>query len=242
MPNQLRSLIVLLILPLFSACATFTSSPRFASDGAQEQLKQIASINASVATFKGTGSVIITKKGVAQRFRIAWAGAAPNRLRMEILASATPVESLAYDGERLQFRSHMGSHSPYTKRDKNPSLERATGIPITLLDLHALLAGKFYVGAFKDARLMGNTLVLRPSRNRKQTIIFDAAGIPRESILSSKGEELYKIDLTRKTITGGINHFNALSLTSAKGIKARIHIDRIIVNPPLEEGIFTINP
>ena len=242
MPNRLRPLIVLLILPLFSACATFTSSPRFASDGAEARLEQIASLNASVATFKGTGSVVITEKGVAQRFRIAWAGAAPNLLRMEILASATPVESLAYDGKRLQLRSHMGSHRPYTNRDKNPSLERATGIPITLLDLHALLAGKFYVGTFKDARLMGDTLILRPSRNRKLTLTLDAEGIPKKSILSSKGKELYKIELTHKTTPGGANHFKTLSLTSTKGIKARIRIDRMIVNPTIEADIFTINP
>ncbi len=247
MQRRLLLLIVIFILPLFSACSLLTPSPRFESDGAEEQLAELSRLNEEVTTFKGTGSVVITENGKTQRFRIAWAGAVPDLLRMEILTSATPIESLAYDGKRLQLRSHMGNHSPYAKKIKNPSLEPVTGIPLTLSEIHALLSGKFYVGEFKSARLLTSndgtdTLVLHPDRRHKKTITLDENLLPTGATLTAKGEEVYHIRLTRKATSTGIYQYKTITLTTAKGIDTTIRIDRMIVNPPVEHDIFTLAP
>lgn len=249
MQRRLLILIVLFILPLFSACSLLTPSPRFESDGAQKQLAALSLLNEEVATFKGTGSVVIADKGKTQRFRIAWAGAAPDLLRMEILTSATPIESLAYDGKRLQLHSHIGNHSPFAKKVKNPSLEPVTGIPLTLFEIHALLSGKFYVGEFKSARFLTShdgtgtgTLVLHPDRRHKKTIALDENLLPTGATLTAKGEEIYTIRLTRKATSTGIYQYKTITLTTAKGIDTTIRIDRMIVNPPVDHDIFTLAP
>ncbi|BCS96407.1 hypothetical protein DSLASN_20390 [Desulfoluna limicola] len=247
MQRPLLLLIILFVMPLFSACSLFPKAPRFESDGAQEQIDQLTRLNEEVTTFKGTGSVVITEKGKTQRFRIAWAGAVPNLLRMEILTSATPIESLAYDGERLQLRSHMGSHAPYTKKVKNPSLEPVTGIPLTLSEIHALLSGKFYVGDVKSARLLTSndgtgTLILHPDRRHKKTITLDEHLLPTGATLTAKGEEIYDIRFTRKATSTGVYQYKTIILTTTKGIDTTIRIDRMIVNPPVEKDIFTLAP
>jgi len=246
MQRPVLTFIALLVLPLFSACSILTPPPRFEPDGAEEELSHLSRLNEGVTTFKGTGSLIITQKGETRRFRIAWAGTTPDRLRLEILASATPVESLAYDGKRLQLRSHMGSHSTYTKKVKNPSLASATGIPLTLSEIHALLSGKFAMGTFQCARLLTHaqgsaTLILRIDRNSKKTITLNSDRIPTGATLSAGNKQVYDLRLTPKTAPDGTNQFQTIDLTSAKGVKVTIRIDRMIVNPSVDKGIFTLD-
>lgn len=246
MQHRAVSLILLFILPLFSACALFTQPPRFEPDGAEEVVRHLACLNEGVTSFKGTGSVVIVEKETTQRFRIAWAGAVPNLLRMEIMASATPMESLAYDGKRLQLRSHLGSHAPYTKRVKDPSLKSVTGIPLTLSELHALLSGKFHVGPFESARLLTvdqgpETLVLRPDRSRKKAIALNADRLPTRATLTAANEEVYDLCLSPEANPDGTNRFRTIALTSSNGTQATIRIDRMIVNPKVDEDIFTLD-
>lgn len=219
-----------------------TPTPRFQPDGTQEQLERLSHLNETVTHFKGTASVVIVEKGSTQRFRIAWAGAPPAQLRMEILASGLPTESLAYDGKRLQLRSHMGSHPPYTKKAVNPSLGPTTGIPLTLLDIHALLSGKFFTGTFKSARRFGDALILQPTRNHRKTIRLDEAGIPTRVTLTKKNKTIYDLSLTRHPMAKGINQFKTIRLTTAQGIETTIRIDRMVVNPPIDSKIFTLGP
>ncbi|WP_300675008.1 hypothetical protein [Desulfoluna sp.] len=248
MPRSLFILVVLFILPLFSACSLLTPLSRFEPDGAEEALDHLSRLNEVVTTFKGTGSVVITEKGQTQRFRIAWAGAPPNLLRMEILASATPIESLAYNGTHLQLRSHVGSHTPYSKKVKNPSLKSATGIPLTLSEIHALLSGKIDVGTFQSARLLTasdlgtETLILHPDRSHKKAITLNENRLPTRATLSTAHGEVYEMRLIPKTDPEGIHHFKRIILTSGKGVKTTIRIDRMIINPPVDETIFTLEP
>ena len=241
MPRPLLLFISLCMMPLFTACSLFTPIPRFQPDGAQEQLARLSRLNGEVTTFKGSGSVVIMEKDHSQRFRIAWAGASPTLLRMEILAVGVPMESIAYDGKRLQLRSHVGDHAPYTKKASNPSLEPTTGIPLTIPEIHALLSGKFFVGEFKNARRLNDTLILRTTRHRKKTITLDDEGLPLRTTLTEKGKKLYEIRFTRKTTPDGINQFKSLILTHAKGVTT-IRINRMIINPPIDDEIFTLNP
>ncbi|WP_092213090.1 hypothetical protein [Desulfoluna spongiiphila] len=246
MQRPVLILIVLFVLPLFSACSLFSPHPvRFEQDGAEEELMRLSRLNEGVTTFKGTGSVVTTDKGETRRFRIAWAGAAPNLLRLEIIASATPVESLAYDGTRLRLRSNVGSHAPYAKKVEDPSLARATGIPLTLSEIHALLSGKFLVGPFESARLLTpdqgpETLVLRPDRSRTKTITLNAHRLPTRATLSKAGKTIYDLRLTPKADPGGTNRFRTIELTTAKGVSATIRIDRMFVNPSVDQTIFTL--
>lgn len=247
MQRPLLLLISIVIMPLFSACALFTPEPRFTADSAKEQLMHINRLNDGVSTFKGTGSVVITEKGRSQRFRIAWVGASPDLLRMEILTSATPLESLAYDGTYLQLISHVDNHSPFTKKMKNPSLESATDIPMTLTEIHALLSGKFAVGPFKTARMLTqdegpSTLVLRPDRNRKKTITLDKELLPSRVMITEGNELVYDLRLARKTTPAGFNQYGAIDLTSGSGNTIAIRIERMVVNPPIEDGTFTLHP
>lgn len=247
MQRPVLILIVLCVLPLFSACSILSPPAlRFETDGAQEELRRLNQLNHEVTSFKGIGSVTTTEDGETRRFRLAWAGDAPNLLRLEIMAAATPVESIAYDGTRLRLRSHMGSHKPYVKKVEDPSLASATGIPLALSEIHALLSGKIMVGPFESARLHAlpeegaRALVLRLDRRHTKTIDIDPRGLPTRTTLSKGGDEVYDLHLSPTADPDGTNRFRTITLTTAKGVKATIRIDRAFVNPAVDRTMFTL--
>lgn len=237
-----RFLPLLLIALLASGCSLFNQPPRFIDDGASQEIERLRLQEEGIASFRGTGSMALFKDGTHQRFRMAWVGKKPNKLRLEILAAGTPMESVAYDGTRLMLRSANGAHPFYKETIKNPSLEPITGVPLALNEIYALLSGVFHIGEFKDARLLfdeegSSKLVVRPDWASMKSISLDSSGRVKNVSLTRGGKPIYTVELTANR-KGGYKKIRIV----AKANRATLTIDRVETGVTVPETAFTLSP
>ncbi|HKL83348.1 MAG TPA: hypothetical protein VJ879_12610, partial [Desulfobacter sp.] len=66
---------------------------------AEDIINHIQTFNAQISTSKGTGELMLTRGFRKEKYKIAWAAQAPNRLRMTLLISGHPVETIAATGQ-----------------------------------------------------------------------------------------------------------------------------------------------
>lgn len=107
--------------------------------------------NSAITTSKGTGRLELTGGGRKESFRIAWAAKAPDRLRLTLMASGHPVETIAADGKKVTFISHTGRHSPHTTLSADPDLDAYIGVPVHLSEMVAILLGRIPAREFDRA-------------------------------------------------------------------------------------------
>ncbi|MCG8471629.1 MAG: hypothetical protein MI742_07210 [Desulfobacterales bacterium] len=241
-----RLILIFTLALLITGCSLFTPTPRFTEDGAHEEIERLESLRKEVQTFRGSGTMVLVQKGERQRFRMAWVGEAPNHLRMEILAAGTPVESLAYDGKKLMFRSQTKAHPFYTDTVKNPSLETITGVPLTLSDIHALLSGRFAVGSFKRARLIIQKnnlplLVTRPGWSRIKRIQLDSHGRVTKASLLSGGTPTYTLELTPQKSEENTFWYKKVKVNGQDN-QATLTIDRVTTGIEVPHNAFILTP
>lgn len=107
--------------------------------------KSTRSLNQDILSSKGTGWVEVTTHQRKDKFKLAWAAQAPNRLRITLLVSGHPVETIVATGEHVTFISHTGEHPPHTTLSSDPDLEKFIQIPMKLSGLTALQIGRAHV-------------------------------------------------------------------------------------------------
>jgi outer membrane lipoprotein-sorting protein len=157
--------ILLVVALLFSACGSF--SPRiserlsvFKPSAARELISILENHNFALKTFKGTGRITLQqneKKAVTTR--VAWVGAAPDRLRIAIRdISGLPVLSFASDGHWLYLFYHIQGRF-YKKRATNSIPTRFFPIPITSDEIVSILAGRIPIDKYSSAILVKDTSV-----------------------------------------------------------------------------------
>lgn len=138
---------------LISGCATTKERPLPSDPKIQAILLDMEKQNSSLKTFNGQGSITITELSKTKSYRLAWAAAIPDRIRLIVLFSGQPIETVAADGEHLYLKSHTGSHVPITRRRKNPSLEPFIGLPLTTNQITLYLSGKVPIPDYKKIQL-----------------------------------------------------------------------------------------
>lgn len=109
---------------------------------AEEIISQVQRYNAQITTSKGTGELTLIRGLGNEKYKIAWAAQAPNRLRMTLLMFGHPVETIASTGEWVTFISHTGAHKPHSAVSTDPDLTPYINIPLRLSELVNLLLGK----------------------------------------------------------------------------------------------------
>lgn len=138
---------------VFSGCATVKIQPVPVDSATREALRLIENQNTGLKTFNGQGAISITEPSKMSSYRLAWAGESPERIRLIILFSGTPVETVASDGEYLYLKSHRGSHSPIKRKKKNPSLEPYISLPLTTDQIICYLSGRIPIPEYEKAIL-----------------------------------------------------------------------------------------
>ena len=120
---------------------------------ALELLEGFRTANQELQTFKGLGKLTLRRNGGVQTVRVAWVGAEPGKLRIEVFATpGNSALSLAVDGRWLYFDAHDGS--PVSKRDwEDASLYPVVAVKITAADIVALLAGRVPIHPFERVLL-----------------------------------------------------------------------------------------
>ena len=147
-------LIILTCLIFFSGCASIDYKNKH-DDKAYNLARQIRNSNKEIKTSKGLGWLKIKETGnttgMVTDFKIAWVTEPPNKIRMTLLSSGFPVETIVSNGESISLFSHTGKHSLKTYNIKNPSLEDILLIPVKIEDIIILLSGQIPIKDFKYA-------------------------------------------------------------------------------------------
>jgi len=115
---------------------------------------------------------------------MAWVAKWPLNLRMTILSSGIPVETIAADGESVTLVSHTGKHTPHTINRANPSLVRIISLPVKLNEIIALLTGKVPLKGSED-------VIWQRNNPNASTLIFNNwLGTPTEKIRLNKNRQV----------------------------------------------------
>jgi outer membrane lipoprotein-sorting protein len=215
-PNKTHRLNLFLLgatLILLTGCAGLTPrDARIQDPRAALLAARVTSINHGLRTFKGTARVTLTETNTSQRLKIAWAALLPDKIRLTILKSGFPLETILADGTQVFFVSHTGEHSPHRIKAANPSLQPVISMPIRIREIISLLAGQIPMEPFDRAILSTagpaaqTTLVLtRKWRGTVGTVRVD----PKDQIrgfqrLKSNGEPIYSAE--RKSLKNYGSH------------------------------------
>ncbi len=151
-PRFIRILLAALVMMGATGCAVKKPQTDPAQDKEARALVLAArDQNAGIRTARGTGALVAAIGGKREQYKIAWAAQAPNRLRLTLLLSGHPVETIAASGERVTFVSHTGKHKPHSTLSADPDLESYIGVPVRLSEMVSMLLGRIPVQAFDRA-------------------------------------------------------------------------------------------
>ena len=141
--------IFLFIIIACSACSTLSQkihpTTKLSKTAESESLLyELRHRNDSLKAFKGTGKVNIVKSGTSFTSRVAWAGSAPEKLRIELIGSpGQPKIGFSSDGQWLYYYDHKDKSRPVKRiAAHDASLRRFTSIPITSGDVISMLSGR----------------------------------------------------------------------------------------------------
>ncbi|WP_041273229.1 DUF4292 domain-containing protein [Desulforapulum autotrophicum] len=147
-------LLVSTMVFLVSGCAgIMTGKAREEDPRAARLAQEVRTLNQGLETVKGTGIIILVNGSTRQRFKIAWAALVPDKIRLTILETGIPVETIVADGEKVTFISHTGRHQRHTVKAPNPSLKSMVDLPIHIREIISLLSGKLPLEPFDQERL-----------------------------------------------------------------------------------------
>ncbi len=145
---------------LGAAILLFACHPRMATqipepeNRAERLLAKLLDRNEGLETFKGLGEIRLWHDAGRQTARIAWLAAMDGRMRAEILGpSGRPLMKLAYDGQSF-FLYSAGEEGIRKRRVRNPDLERAVHVPVTIRELIFFLGGRLPVYEYRDVQLV----------------------------------------------------------------------------------------
>ncbi|MDY0374775.1 MAG: hypothetical protein RBQ72_03470 [Desulfobacterium sp.] len=163
--------------------------------------REASSINQGLATVKGTAHMILTDNNTRQQFKIAWAALLPDKIRITVLESGFPVETIFADGEKVTFVSHTGRHGRHTINAPNPSLKSMVSLPIRIRDIITLLSGRLPLEPFDREEIIpagesdSTTLLLsRKWRGTLARILFDNDGqIVQFEPVARNGKSSYQV-------------------------------------------------
>lgn len=245
--RRLTALLLSGLLLLTTGCLVARPVTNPVSDQkAAAQAVRLRELNQKIQTAKGMATIQVEAGIRKERFRIAWAARYPDRLRLVLLASGHPVETILATGEIVTFVSHIGKHKPHTAVSNDPDMERYVGLPVRLSELISLLLGRFPIQPFDDAWFdpdRPSTLLLRQDyASRYQELALSDDG-RLESIRLRKGEAdpfIYEVRFFAFGEKKG--HIIPFKMT-VKDNRFRtvsINISMFTPNAPLKESVFRL--
>ncbi len=241
---------VLFLMGLFflSGCAPLRPVTDSAMDKKAFDLCTTAQkVNAHIKTSKGTGWIAIKTKETAQTFRIVWAAALPDRIRMTLLLSGLPVETMIATGHCLIFVSHTGRHQIHTIHSKDPDLKKYLNLGVKLSDIISVLLGRLPVTSFDDAYYLPDdplfhTIVLSNAFDgQRQHLHFDNdMNIDRISRTNTRGQHLYEIRLGDCLSRDFGRLCTKIEVRDKTGRELTMMITKFAANPEIKASAFVL--
>lgn len=234
------------ILTAITGCAVKKPETDPAQDKKARTLALAArEYNAAITTSKGTGHLVTRINGRAEAFKMAWAAQAPNRLRLTLLLSGHPVETIAASGERVTFISHTGKHRPHSTLSADPDLDDYIGVPVRLSQMVSVLLGRIPARQFDRAWIPpGRPDLIHTNKNLSSNIqefkTGDQGRITRYRVLEKDYTPVFGIEFKNFTRKKGFLVPLGLSLYDTGGRTLEITLTGIIPNAPVKESTFRL--
>jgi outer membrane lipoprotein-sorting protein len=234
---------------LVSGCAGIMAGKSGEEDPRVTHLTQkVRSLNQGLETVKGTGHIILVNGGTRQRYKIAWAARLPDKIRLTILETGIPVETIVADGETVTFVSHTGRHRRHTIKDPNPSLKSMVELPVRIREIISLLSGKLPLEPFDQERLSatdktGKTelLLSRKWRGTTARVQFDAGDrIVEFEPVGRDGNTVYQVSRSDFKFFGSYLVPGATLVKDPSGRTMTLQISGFYPDLPIKASVFTL--
>jgi hypothetical protein len=209
-------------------------------------------MNHTLYSFKGIGSIHLTKNGRSQHARVAWVGSVSGKLRVELLgAPGSPKTGFSSDGEWLYYYDPLDENNPVKRLSyRGSSLKRFVSIAITTHDIVSLLAGRVPDYDYQSLRVKqrktnpGFILI----RNKKwwtgsQKIHLDPSNKDLEKIEVYEGNRLvYRAEFQRLRSIKDYRVPERLVISNEYGDTFRLDIERYWANASVSPDMFILEP
>jgi len=214
---------------------------------ARRLANDILTLNQDIKTSRGTGWVKMETRSRKELFKIAWAAKAPNLLRVTLLVSGHPVETIVATGKHVTFISHTGRHKPHTTFSSDPDLEKFIHVPVKLSGLIAILLGHIPIQRFDHAWFKPGdespppVIIAKNWESTFQQIHTDKEGQMRRLVfLDNDNTRLYSITYLDHTAHGRSLIPATMLIQDAKDRKIHLNFTRFIPNPSIKESVFRL--
>ena len=239
---------IIAFILIFSGCAQLRpASNPLLDKQALVLASQAKSFNQQIIASKGTGWARIETKTKTDKFKIAWAAVSPNKIRITVLMSGLPIETIIATGEKITFFSHTGEHSKYSYNSKDPDMEDYIQVPIKMSEIILILLGRIPVKKFDNAYFSPSDPSLSSislEQNWKwvtQSLHFNEKGkIYGLKSRDLSGKILYEIMITQYKIYDFGDIPIKIEIKDMNNRKLTLDITNFQPNPPIKESVFRL--
>jgi hypothetical protein len=212
-------------------------------EGLLHSLKQN---NQGLSTFKGLGKITINDRGSVRTARLAWAGAIPDKLRVEVLdVTGRPSMSMACDGNWVYVLSHTDLRY-FKKKTSDSGLHSLLKIDMHPEELVAYLTGQLPIRQFQSITLFHNSLDDRHVMALKdgllgivQKIYFENETKRFEKVeMFNWGKLVYRTILDGSHMASGYQIPSRLIIDDNQGLSIDLYANKFWPNPRISPTMF----
>jgi outer membrane biogenesis lipoprotein LolB len=232
---------------LLSACSFLP--PRKPTPEADALLARLIDANQDLMDFKGIGNLKLTHEGQVQSARLAFAGSIPAKLRLDVMGSpGQHLASLASDGKWFYMLFYQEDRF-YKQRVSDSALERLVALPVTVLDILDILAGRVPIRTHRTADLMdnrkGNGYILELKsqwgRTRQRIFVDDRReAVVGYEIVNDNGSLAYRVDIIESQIVDGHRVPKLLAIADDKDERLDLKVERFWANVAIAPSGFVL--
>lgn len=219
---------------------------------AADKASELALINQTLLSFSGVGKLTVKRKGqILLKERVAWVGAAPDKLSLVVFVSGFPTLRFASDGKWFYLIEPRESGFAYRRtRASDSALAQIIGIEISFEEVIALLRGRVPLTDFSAARLTpgpdvpGDELSLRKWWGVQQKIWLETGGgrpLSMEQYRRS-GLQRYRVVFDETIRIENYRVPQRLSILAGGESEFSLVIDRYLPNPEVSPDTFVLTP
>ncbi len=242
----LAHLFYLLLLGLVTGCIAIAPQTNPQKDQkALALIEQAKTFNSDIKTSKGVGRLMLKQGDQKEYYKMAWAAQTPNRLRLTLLLSGHPVETIAASGDWVYFISHTGRHKRHSAVSTDPDLDFYINIPVRLPEMISLLLGQIPIRSFDRAWMSPeapNLVMATGSFSPHfQELQFDESGrVLRYRLLNTNKELVFGIWYAKFKEKDGFDLPSAITIRDKSGRSLDISLAGLTPNVKVKESTFRL--
>lgn len=252
-------LLALTVALIFGGCTQMSGRKPSDSDlpspadlAAANRVSELARVNQTLLSFSGVGKLTVKRNGqTLLKERVAWVGAAPDKLSLVVFISGFPTLRFASDGEWFYLIEPRESKSVYRRIPASDSaLSQIIGIEISFEEVIALLRGRVPLTDFRSVRLTpgpvvpGDELALRKWWGVQQKLWLETGGSKPLSMeyYDRSGQQRYRVVFDDTMRVESYQVPQRLNILAGDEAEFSLEIDRYLPNPEVSPDMFVLKP